>query len=115
MVNADAPSPTSPLTDEQIASITADERLQFIHEGREIQAAASNELPRHELWQLLFLAFLALLVGEVLLTRKLVRRACRHGCLSRLGPLECQSGHRIIDSTLGPYGHPKNGDVAANI
>ena len=74
MVNADrAESNLAPLTDEQIASITADERLQFIREGREIQAAASNELPRHELWQLLFLAFLALLVGEVLLTRKLVR------------------------------------------
>ena len=74
VVNADrAESNLAPLTDEQIASITADERLQFIREGREIQAAASNELPRHELWQLLFLAFLALLVGEVLLTRKLVR------------------------------------------
>ncbi len=74
VVNADrAESNLTPLTDEQIASITADERLQFIREGREIQAAASNELPRHELWQLLFLAFLALLVGEVLLTRKLVR------------------------------------------
>ena len=74
VVNADrAESNLTPLTDEQIASITADERLTFIREGREIQAAASNELPRHELWQLLFLAFLVLLVGEVLLTRKLVR------------------------------------------
>ena len=74
VVNADrAESNLTPLTDEQITSITADERLTFIREGREIQAAASNELPRHELWQLLFLAFLALLVGEVLLTRKLVR------------------------------------------
>ena len=74
VVNADrAESNLTPLTDEQLATITADERLQFIREGREIQAAASSELPRHELWQLLFLAFLALLVGEVLLTRKLVR------------------------------------------
>ncbi len=74
VVNADrAESDLTPLTDEQLASITADDRLQFIREGREIQAAASNELPRHELWQLLFLAFLALLVGEVLMTRKLVR------------------------------------------
>ena len=74
VVNADrAESDLTPLTDEQLASITADDRLQFIREGREIQAAASNELPRHELWQLLFLAFLALLVGEVLFTRKLVR------------------------------------------
>ena len=74
IVNADrAESNLAPLTDEQIALITADERLQFIREGREIQVAASNELPRHELWQLLFLAFLALLVGEVLMTRKLVR------------------------------------------
>lgn len=74
VVNADrAESNLTPLTDEQIASITADERLQFIREGREIQAAAASELPRHELWQFLFLAFLALLVGEVLLTRKLVR------------------------------------------
>jgi len=74
VVNADrAESNLTPLTDEQIATITADERLQFIREGREIQAAASNELPRHELWQVLFLALLALLVGEVLLTRKLVR------------------------------------------
>lgn len=74
VVNADrAESNLTPLTDEQIASITADERLQLIREGRDIQAAASDELPRHELWQLLFLAFLALLIGEVLLTRKLVR------------------------------------------
>jgi hypothetical protein len=74
VVNADrAESNLVPLTEEQIASLTADERLQFIREGREIQAAASNELPPHELWQLLFLAFLALLVGEVLMTRKLVR------------------------------------------
>lgn len=74
VVNADrAESNLAPLTDEQIASITAAERLQFIREGREIQAAASNKLPRHELWQLLLLAFLALLVGEVVLTRKLVR------------------------------------------
>ena len=74
VVNADrAESNLTPLTDEQITLITADERLQFIREGREIQAAASNELPRHELWQFLFLAFLALLVGEVLMTRKLVR------------------------------------------
>ncbi len=74
VVNADrAESDLTPLTEEQLASITADDRLQFIREGREIQAAASNELPRHELWQLLFLAFLALLVGEVLFTRKLVR------------------------------------------
>jgi hypothetical protein len=74
VVNADrAESNLTPLTEEQITSITADERLQFIREGREIQAAASDELPRHELWQLLFLAFLTLLVGEVLLTRKLVR------------------------------------------
>ena len=74
VVNANrAESNLTPLTDEQIASITAEERLQFIRESREIQVAASNELPRHELWQLLFLAFLALLVGEVLMTRKLVR------------------------------------------
>ena len=74
VVNADrAESNLAPLTDEQMASITADERLQFIREGREIQAAASKELPRHELWQFLFLAFLVLLVGEVLMTRKLVR------------------------------------------
>ncbi len=74
VVNADrAESNLTPLTEEQITSITADDRLHFIREGREIQAAASNELPRYELWQLLFLAFLALLVGEVLMTRKLVR------------------------------------------
>ncbi len=74
VVNADrAESNLTPLTNEQITLITADERLQFIREGREIQAAASNELPRHELWQFLFLAFLSLLVGEVLMTRKLVR------------------------------------------
>jgi hypothetical protein len=74
VVNADrAESNLTPLTDEELALLTGEERLQFIREGREIQVAASNELPRHELWQLLFLAFLALLVGEVLMTRKLVR------------------------------------------
>lgn len=74
VVNADrSESNLTPLTDEQLATITADERLQFIRAGREIQAAASSELPRHEMWQLLFVSFLALLVFEVLLTRKLVR------------------------------------------
>ncbi|HLQ43707.1 MAG TPA: hypothetical protein VK137_03180, partial [Planctomycetaceae bacterium] len=74
VVNADrAESNLTPLTDEQIATITAEDRLRFIREPREIRLAASKELPRHELWQLLLLAFLALLVFEVLMTRRLVK------------------------------------------
>ena len=74
VVNADrAESNLTPLTDEQVATLTADERMRFIHEAREIQLAASNELPRHELWQLLLLAFLGLLIFEVLMTRRLVK------------------------------------------
>jgi hypothetical protein len=73
-VNADrAESNLTPLSEEEKKRIAGEDRLQWIREGREILLAASSELPRHELWQLLFLAFLALLVGEVLLTRKLVR------------------------------------------
>jgi hypothetical protein len=73
-VNADrAESNLTPLSDNEKTKIAGENRLQWIREGREIQLAASSELPRHELWQLLFLAFLALLIGEVLLTRKLVR------------------------------------------
>ncbi len=74
VVNADrAESNLTPLTDEQIATITADNRMQFIRESREIRLAASKELPRHELWQLLLLAFLGLLIFEVLMTRRLVK------------------------------------------
>lgn len=74
VVNADrAESDLTPLTDEQVKTIEGDERLHFVRASRDIQIAASNELPRHELWKLLFLAFLALLVFEVLMTRKLVR------------------------------------------
>ncbi|MCX7420894.1 MAG: VWA domain-containing protein [Planctomycetia bacterium] len=73
-VNADrAESNLTPLNDEQITTLTADERMRFIHDAREIRLAASNELPRHELWQLLLLAFLGLLIFEVLMTRRLVK------------------------------------------
>ncbi len=74
VVNADrAESNLTPLTDEQIATLIADERLRFIQDAREIRLAASKELPRHELWQLLLLAFLGLLIFEVLMTRRLVK------------------------------------------
>ena len=73
-VNADrAESNLTPLSDEQITTLTAEERMRFIHTAREIQLAASNELPRHELWQLLLLAFMGLLIFEVLMTRRLVK------------------------------------------
>lgn len=73
-VNADrAESNLTPLTDEQVTTLTADERMRFIHSAREIQLAASSELPKHELWQLLLLAFLGLLIFEVLMTRRLVK------------------------------------------
>lgn len=74
VVNADrAESNLTPLSDEQLATLADDERLAFVREPREIRLAASDELPRHELWQLLLLAFLALLIFEVLMTRRLVR------------------------------------------
>ncbi len=74
VVNADrAESNLTPLTDEQIATLAADDRMQFAREPRDTRIADAENLPRHELWQLLFLAFLGLLVFEVLLTRRLVR------------------------------------------
>lgn len=74
VVNADrAESNLTPLTDEQIAALSANDRLQFVRESRDIRLAASKELPRHELWQLFLLGFLGLLIFEVLMTRRLVR------------------------------------------
>ena len=74
VVNADrSESNLLPLTDEQITTLSGEERLRFVQAPRDIQAAASKELPRHELWQWLLLAFLGLLIFEVLMTRRLVR------------------------------------------
>ncbi len=74
VVNADrAESNLTPLTDEQLATLTADDRMQFAREPRDTRIVDSDNLPRHELWQFLFLAFLGLLVFEVLMTRRLVR------------------------------------------
>ena len=74
VVNADrSESNLLPLTEEQITTLSGEERLRFVQAPRDIQAAASKELPRHELWQWLLLAFLGLLIFEVLMTRRLVR------------------------------------------
>ena len=59
VVNADrAESNLTPLTAEQIATLSGedDKRLRFVQQPRDIRAAASKELPRHELWQWLLLA-----------------------------------------------------------
>ncbi len=74
VVNADrSESNLLPLTEEQITTLSGEERLRFVQAQRDIQAAASKELPRHELWQWLLLAFLGMLIFEVLMTRRLVR------------------------------------------
>ncbi|MEW4530581.1 BatA domain-containing protein [Maioricimonas sp. JC845] len=66
-------SDLTPLAADQVEALSAEDRLQFVESVDELVAATSSESPPTEIWKFLLLAVLALLVGEVALTRRLVQ------------------------------------------
>jgi hypothetical protein len=74
VVNFDrSESELTPLTDEGWSELTDDGRLHRIETPEELFAALETSAARVELWHLLLLAFLAILIGEVFMTRRLVQ------------------------------------------
>ncbi|NQV26894.1 MAG: BatA domain-containing protein [Rhodopirellula sp.] len=74
VVNFDrAESELTPLSDERWAELTDENRLQRIETPEELFASSETGTARVEFWHLLLLAFLAILVGEVFMTRRLVQ------------------------------------------
>lgn len=70
------------LTKERIASITDDDRLTLIEDPADLFGSLKSENSRVEMWHILLLVFLAILIGEVVMTRRLV-----------------QGGHAYVDPT----------------
>lgn len=68
-----AESDLTPLTDGDRAQLTAGDRLTFITSADELQRRMRADSSRAELWWLILYAFLAMLVWETWLTRRLVR------------------------------------------
>lgn len=82
-------SDLEPLTDERWGEITGEGRLFRIDEPAEIFAAIRSDSARVEIWQFLLFVFLAILVGEVLMTRRLVQGGLQYGVDSgdeQIGP-----------------------------
>lgn len=73
-------SDLTPLADERWAELTDDDRLRRIETPDELFEALKSDTARVELWHILLLVFLAILIGEVYLTRRLV-----------------QGGHHFVD------------------
>src|SRR5690606_30442791 len=74
VVNADrGESDLTPLDDIQRNSLTRDDRLAFIATHAELQKQLLTDTSRAEFWHLLLLLFLAILVAEVVMTRRLVQ------------------------------------------
>ena len=74
VVNFDrSESELTPLTDERWAELTDEERLHRIETPEELFESLESEASRIELWHLLLLAFVAILIGEVFMTRRLVQ------------------------------------------
>lgn len=74
VVNFDrSESELAPLSDEQWAELTDENRLNRIETPEELFDSLETDSSRIELWHLLLLAFLAILVGEVVMTRRLVQ------------------------------------------
>ena len=61
------------LTDGEWVELTADNRIRRIEEPADLFTAIKSETARVETWHLLLLLFLAILVGEVVMTRRLVQ------------------------------------------
>ncbi len=74
VVNADrAESDLNPLPDDRWAELTAADRLHRIATPQELGESLKSDHARVEIWHLLMLVFLAMLVGEVVMTRRLVQ------------------------------------------
>jgi hypothetical protein len=74
VVNFDrSESDLTPLTEERWAELTDENRLHQIETPEELFASLETDAARVELWHLLLLAFLAILIGEVFMTRRLVQ------------------------------------------
>ena len=74
VVNFDrSESELTPLTDELWAELTEEERLHRIETPDELFESLETAASRIELWHLLLLAFVAILIGEVFMTRRLVQ------------------------------------------
>ena len=71
------------LAEERWAELTEDDRLRRIESPDEMFDSLQSDTARVELWYLLLFAFLAILVGEVFLTRRLV-----------------QGGHHYVDDDV---------------
>lgn len=83
VVNFDrSESDLSPLSEERRAELTDEGRLHEVDSPEELFESLRTESSRIELWHLLLLAFLAILIGEVFMTRRLV-----------------QGGHAFLDET----------------
>jgi hypothetical protein len=74
-----AESNLAPLTDADRKLLEAKERMNFIREVSEWTAAVDDDSPRAEVWWIVLLAVLGLLVCEVAMTRRLVRKG--HGII----------------------------------
>lgn len=80
VVNFDrSESDLEPLSDESWTELTGTGRLRRIDEPAELFSALKSDSARVEIWQLLLFVFLAILVGEVLMTRRLVQGGHQYG------------------------------------
>lgn len=61
------------LTKERIAAITEADRLTQVEEPSDVFDSLKSDSSRVEMWQVLLLVFLAILIGEVVMTRRLVQ------------------------------------------
>lgn len=66
-------SDLAPIADERWHELTAENRFRALQEPRELLESLKSDNARVELWPLLMLVFLAILVGEVVMTRRLVQ------------------------------------------
>ena len=65
-------SDLKPLDDTQQAKLTANDRLKFLQNVDDLQTRLAGDAPQSEIWQFMMLVILALLAGELFLTRRLV-------------------------------------------
>jgi hypothetical protein len=74
VVNFDrSESDLAPLSDEDRAFLQENDRMAFADTLDELKTGLFADDSRSEIWHLLLLAFLGMLIGEVLMTRRLVR------------------------------------------
>jgi hypothetical protein len=68
-----AESDLTPLDDAARMLLTRNDRMAFVSDRDELKRQMFTDSSRTELWYVLLLVFLAILIGEVLMTRRLVR------------------------------------------